>query len=101
MMNWYYAIEGHSHGPVPEEKLAALAHEGLVSTDTLVWHPGLDEWEPVWKIKPEVIGLLNNSGMARKAKGATTRITLSVQAPAGASNPGILGKLSGLFKKRP
>ena len=99
-MNWYYAIEGHAHGPITEQALSALAHDRKVCTDTLLWRPDLEEWEPVWKLKPEIIGLLNKSAMARQAKGATARIPLTVQAPIHVSSPGIFRRLAGLFKRQ-
>jgi hypothetical protein len=76
-MNWYYAVEGRSHGPVSQEDLFRLAKEGTVETDTLIWHPGLEEWDPVWKLLPQAMNHLNNkSAMSEPAKGDTERIPL-------------------------
>jgi hypothetical protein len=100
-MNWYFAIEGHSHGPVSEQKLGELARTGEVGTDTLIWHPGRVEWEPVWKLKPEIVEQLNMKAMAQQAKGTTDRIpvaeTAIVPAPAGAS-VGIFRRLFGRLR---
>ncbi len=106
-MNWYYSAEGHATGPLTEQKLGELARSGVVTTDTLIWHSGLAEFEPAWKLKPEIIEHLNKSAMARQAKGATDRIP--TQAPSAkempptaaapkeekAAKPGFLGRLFG------
>ncbi len=73
-MKWYYAIEGRAHGPVAEEKLAELAAEHAVGSETLLWQPGMELWEPVWKLRPEIIGHLSKSTLAQKARGTTDRI---------------------------
>lgn len=54
-MNWYYSIEGRSQGPITVEALAALVRKGEVVADTLVWHPGCEEWQPVSALNPEVL----------------------------------------------
>ena len=91
-MKWYYSAEGHATGPVDEQKLAELARSGVVTTDTLIWHSGLAEFEPVWKLKPEIIEHLNKSAMARQAKGATDRIP--TQAPPAKEAPAADAKKS-------
>lgn len=74
MAKWYYSAEGHATGPVTEQELGALASRGVVCTDTLIWEPAMEEWEPVWKLKPGIIEQLNKSAMARQAKGTTDQI---------------------------
>lgn len=99
-MNWYFAVEGHSRGPISEEKLAEMARCGDVSTDTLIWHPGLDEWEPVWKLKPEIVEQLNKKAMARQAKGTTDRIPLAEMVAPEEKAPASPGIFRRLFGKR-
>jgi hypothetical protein len=99
-MNWYFAIEGCSHGPVTEQKLAELARSGEVGADTLIWHPGLEEWEPVWKVKPEVLGDSNKHAMARQARGSTDRIPLAQPATSAEKPSGVGGIVRRLFGKR-
>ncbi|MDB6137390.1 MAG: hypothetical protein JWO94_462 [Verrucomicrobiaceae bacterium] len=53
LMNWYYEKEGVSQGPCPETEIVALARRHQVVATTLIWHPGLDEWDSVEKLKPE------------------------------------------------
>lgn len=43
---WYYAIEGVSHGPVDVQALEALVQGGTIRADTLVWQEGMDDWLP-------------------------------------------------------
>src|SRR5688572_20734853 len=76
-MNWFFAVDGHSHGPVTQQKLAELARTGEVGTDTLVWHPGLEEWEPLWKLKADIEGQTNKGVMAQQARGTTERIPVA------------------------
>ena len=47
-MNWYYAINHQQQGPVTEAQLRALAKDGVVTPDTLVWREGLASWQP-WR----------------------------------------------------
>ncbi len=75
-MNWYYAIEGRALGPVTGERLVSLAAENAVDSETLIWHPGMEAWEPVWKARPETVGPLSKSALAQKARGSTDRIPL-------------------------
>lgn len=78
-LHWYYSVEGKSHGPVNEQDVFRLAREGTVITDTLIWHPGREDWEPVWKLMPQAIEHLNKRNLAEPAKGETERIPLSEQ----------------------
>src|SRR3954468_158075 len=45
-MNWYYAIAGERKGPVTEEQFQALAQQGIVTPQTLVWREGMAAWAP-------------------------------------------------------
>jgi uncharacterized RDD family membrane protein YckC len=45
-MNYFYAQNGQQMGPVPEEQLAAMAAQGAIQPDTLVWREGMAEWAP-------------------------------------------------------
>lgn len=44
MRQWYYATDGNSEGPVPEDRLVAMFRSGEVPPDTLVWTDGMQEW---------------------------------------------------------
>lgn len=45
-MTWYYAIGQEQKGPVTDEQLHALARDGAIAADTLVWRDGLADWQP-------------------------------------------------------
>ncbi|MFM7100149.1 MAG: DUF4339 domain-containing protein, partial [Verrucomicrobiota bacterium] len=51
-MNWYYAEGGQPRGPVSREDLEALARQGILREDTLVWHEGLAQWQPWHAARP-------------------------------------------------
>ena len=100
-MNWYYSIEGRVNGPVDEQYLGILANDGVVNTATLIWHPGLDEWQPVSTLKPEIIEGPNKPATASSAiKGATDHIPgVAETKPAGGS-PGFLRRFFGRFGEK-
>ncbi|KIN74177.1 DUF805 domain-containing protein [Sulfitobacter guttiformis] len=43
---WYYALEGTSHGPVSQADFEQLVAAGTVRSDTLVWQEGMEDWLP-------------------------------------------------------
>ncbi|WP_299413408.1 DUF805 domain-containing protein [uncultured Sulfitobacter sp.] len=44
--DWYYAVEGNSHGPVSAQEFEELIAVGTIRGDTLVWQEGMDDWLP-------------------------------------------------------
>ena len=98
-MNWYYSVEGRSHGPVSQQDMLRLAKEGVVNTDTLIWHPGLDEWDPVWKLMPQAMEHMSKSAMAKQARGETERIPISEQDKAGNISESMFRKLFARLRK--
>ncbi len=50
--SWYYAAGGRQAGPVTEGELDNLISSGVVQGDTLVWHEGLSEWQPLNVARP-------------------------------------------------
>jgi len=44
-MDWYYIDGGQQAGPVDDTQLEALAHDGKILSDTLVWREGMDNWQ--------------------------------------------------------
>lgn len=51
-MNWYYEQSGVSIGPVDESALSGLVDSGALQGDSLVWHPGLDDWTTAILLQP-------------------------------------------------
>jgi uncharacterized membrane protein YhaH (DUF805 family) len=45
-IEWYYAVEGASVGPVSEAEFDQLVAAGTVRSDTLVWQEGMEDWLP-------------------------------------------------------
>ncbi|RBP42606.1 putative RDD family membrane protein YckC [Roseimicrobium gellanilyticum] len=54
-MNWFYAENGQQRGPVSDSDLAALAENGSLKGDTLLWREGLPDWQPVNRVRPDLI----------------------------------------------
>jgi hypothetical protein len=98
-LNWYYSVEGKSLGPVKEQELFRLASEGAVGSDTLIWHPGREEWEPVWKLMPQVIQHLKKPAMNEPAKGDTERIPLGEEGKIASVNETVFKRFFARLKK--
>ena len=47
MMEWYYAKSNQRMGPVSQDEIQELSDRGEIGPDTLVWHEGLDNWQPL------------------------------------------------------
>jgi len=56
-----------------------LAKEGVVGTDTLIWHPGLEEWNPIWKLMPQAIEHMKKNSPAQQAHSDTERVPVGEQ----------------------
>ena len=67
-MNWYFEREGVSSGPVDEGDLILMIRRREVPRDSMIWHPGLDEWLPIAELKPEwlVVPAIGSGGVASK-----------------------------------
>jgi hypothetical protein len=48
MKEWYYAIDGQSFGPFPEDELSGLIRDGVVTPFTLVWSSEPGDQERGW-----------------------------------------------------
>jgi hypothetical protein len=54
-MNWFYAINGHRHGPVSEARLSELHHAGEIEATTFVWRKGFADWQPFATALPHLL----------------------------------------------
>lgn len=45
-MDWYYSVGGEQKGPVSEADFQRLVQDGIVTSQTLVWRPGMTQWQP-------------------------------------------------------
>lgn len=50
-MEWYYAQDGESVGPLSEPDWQQLIASGKIAPDTLVWHDGMAEWQPFSQVQ--------------------------------------------------
>jgi len=46
-MNWFYSTDGQRTGPISEAQLDELLRSGKINRDTLVWHEGMADWQPL------------------------------------------------------
>ncbi len=53
-MQWYYAEAGRQTGPVDDEAFQSLVGAGRIAPDTLVWSPGMANWQAYGTLHPGV-----------------------------------------------
>ena len=51
-MNWFYSEGGAQKGPVDDAAFRALVSNGTIRPDTLVWHEGMADWQPLSAAEP-------------------------------------------------
>lgn len=51
-MLWYYVSEGKQQGPVSDEVLLTLLHEGKIDRTTMIWREGMPDWQPLAVAQP-------------------------------------------------
>lgn len=49
--SWYFVKDGQRNGPMRREELDARIAEGAVDGGTLVWRPGMAEWEKAHRVR--------------------------------------------------
>ncbi len=54
--SWHLAENGRAVGPFPIEELARRAAAGRLGPETLVWSPGMSDWQPAGRVA-ELAGL--------------------------------------------
>jgi uncharacterized RDD family membrane protein YckC len=50
-MTWYYANGDQQTGPITDAELAQLVNARTITTETLVWHEGMTEWQPYGRVQ--------------------------------------------------
>lgn len=83
---WFYARKGERFGPVPLAKVKALAEEGWLGPDDLVWRPGMADWRPARAVP----GLIRSSlveSLGSAVDGVIPGIRPAPPRQAGAPNP--------------
>ena len=56
MATWYCMVGGDRYGPVEESVLRDWIREGRVGPDTLIWTPGMAQWQPAGTVSGFFIG---------------------------------------------
>lgn len=55
MIDWYYHDPGEGRiGPLSAEELRNRFQDRRIQRDTLVWHQGLREWQPLERMAPDI-----------------------------------------------
>ena len=54
MNNWFYNPPDGQKGPVDEDTFRQLVASGEITPDTLVWHSGMTDWEPLRSAAPDL-----------------------------------------------
>ena len=54
-MDWYYIQDNEQAGPVSDATLSNLAVAGVITAETLLWRPGMQDWQPARIAAPELI----------------------------------------------
>jgi uncharacterized RDD family membrane protein YckC len=54
-MNWFYAENGQQRGPISDSDLVALAENGTLKGDSLLWREGMPDWQPVNRVRPDLV----------------------------------------------
>ena len=47
---WYYAVDGSTQGPIPEDTLVHMFRLRELDGSTLVWTESFNEWTPASKV---------------------------------------------------
>jgi type IV pilus assembly protein PilA len=62
MSDWYYSAgNDQRQGPLSSADLVAQFRQGRIGLDTLVWHEGMAQWQPLGDFAAE-LGLANSTG---------------------------------------
>lgn len=81
-MNWHYAENNTSQGPVGDAEFESLIRAGRVQATTLVWHDGMAEWRPLSEAAPELLAAAGSAAPATMPPTAAVPV-----APATPLNP--------------
>ena len=54
-MNWFYSDGGAQKGPIDDAAFRALVANGTIRPDTLVWHEGMADWQPLSAAEPGLV----------------------------------------------
>lgn len=63
-MNWYYADGTRQIGPLTDTQLNELVRTGRIRSETLVWRPGLTQWQAYGQLMNAPVGANSPDAMA-------------------------------------
>ncbi len=49
-MQWHYIENNQQMGPIEQEQFRELVNDGTITSQTFVWHGGLDKWKPYGQV---------------------------------------------------
>jgi type IV pilus assembly protein PilA len=97
MIDWYYHDPGEGRiGPLSAEELRKRFQDRRIQRDTLVWHHGLREWQPLERMAPDIgLETLRIDTSQPPPLPANAASSMSMPPPASAtSRPASRGKYS-------
>lgn len=53
-MRWYFLSDKQEQIPTTEAQFSALAAQGVLRPNSMVWHDGMAEWKALGELKPEL-----------------------------------------------
>lgn len=56
-MNWFYSDNGAQQGPISDMDLVNLTRNGTLKPETLVWHDGMTDWQPLSVTRPDLVSV--------------------------------------------
>jgi GYF domain 2 len=104
-MNWYFEKNGISQGPHSEAELEAKVRGNELHQDSLVWHVGQNDWQPVSSLRPQWLEMVKppeavvttpSKAPAPAAKSVPVKPTTTEQV----KKPGLLTRLFGFGKSK-
>jgi uncharacterized RDD family membrane protein YckC len=54
-MSWFYSAGGEQKGPVEVAEFESLIAQGVIRPETLVWQPGMPNWQPASEARPDLL----------------------------------------------
>lgn len=92
-MNWFYSPDGTHRHEVDEDALVALAREGKLTGDMLLWRDGLTDWRPAREVRPDLFAGGATAGPPPPPPVAGPSVSLgggtgSLRLPVGGASPG-------------
>ena len=54
-MSWFYSAGGEQKGPVEQSEFEALIATGAIRPETLVWQPGMPNWQSAADTRPDLL----------------------------------------------